>query len=147
MSVSRKSRNGSRYHLTFVWESYTLLLLLLLNSCGATRPTRRNGHNQDPHAESRTRSVAVSVSFFFKSHLLSPPLCSLPPNRNAPFCSLPPNRNADPGSRSRLFSPRTHYGSCLAFVIARRFQLFLASSTRVELCSPTVGSSSFYFSK
>ena len=30
------------------------------------------------------------------------------------FC-LPPSRNSDPGSHSRLFSPPTHYGSCLAF--------------------------------
>ena len=29
--------------------------------------------------------------------------------------SFPPGRNADPGSHSRLFSPPTHYGSCLAF--------------------------------
>ena len=28
---------------------------------------------------------------------------------------LPPSRNSDPGSHSRLFSPPTHYGSCLAF--------------------------------
>ena len=30
--------------------------------------------------------------------------------------SLPPSRNSDPGSHSRLFSPPTHYGSCLAFI-------------------------------
>ena len=29
--------------------------------------------------------------------------------------SLPPSRNSDPGSHSRLFSPLTHYGPCLAF--------------------------------
>ena len=46
---------------------------------------------------------------------------------------LPPSRNLDPGSRSMLFSAPTHYGSCLAFFFARRFQLFLPSSTRVEL--------------
>ena len=62
--------------------------------------------------------------------------------------SLPPSRNSDPGSHSRLFSPPTHYGSCLACFIARRFQLFLTSSTRVELCLPTLGalsSWSFFF--
>ena len=53
--------------------------------------------------------------------------------------SLPPSRNSDPGSHSRLFSRSTNYGSCLAFFIARRFQLFLPSSTRVELCVPTLG--------
>ena len=34
--------------------------------------------------------------------------------------------------RSRLFSPHTHYGSCPALFFARRFHLFLPSSTRVE---------------
>ena len=38
--------------------------------------------------------------------------------------SLPPRRNSDPGSHSRLFSPPTHYGSCVAFFFPRRFQLF-----------------------
>ena len=66
-------------------------------------------------------------SFFFPSHLLF-----------SPFYSLPPSRNSDPASHSRLFPP-THYGSCLAFFIATRFQLFLPSSTRVELCLPTLG--------
>ena len=64
--------------------------------------------------------------------------------------SLPPSRNSDPGSHSRLFVPHTHCGSCLAFFIARRFQLFLPSSTRVELCLPTPGalsSSSFFCCK
>ena len=56
-----------------------------------------------------------------------------------PSFSLPPSGNSDRGSHSRLFSPPTHYGSCLAFFIARRFQLFLPSSTRVELCLPTLG--------
>ena len=34
--------------------------------------------------------------------------------------------NLDPESRSRLFSPPPHHGSCLEFFIARRFQLFLS---------------------
>ena len=34
------------------------------------------------------------------------------------------SRILDPGSHSRLVSPPTHYRSCLAFFIARRFQLF-----------------------
>ena len=74
-------------------------------------------------------AVLFFFSFFF----------SIPFIIFALLSSLPPSRDSDPGSRSRLFSPRTHYGSCLAFVIARRFQLFLASSTRVELCLPTLG--------
>ena len=44
--------------------------------------------------------------FYFPSHLL----CS-------PFYSLPPSRNSDPGSHNRLFSPPTHYGSCLAYLV------------------------------
>ena len=60
------------------------------------------------------------------------------------FC-LPPSRNSDPGSHSRLFSPPPHYGSCLAFL--SREELFLPSSTRVELCLPTLGTlSSWSFS-
>ena len=48
------------------------------------------------------------------------------------------SRSSDPGSHSRVYPP-PHYGSCLAFFIARRFQLFLPSSTRAELCLPTLG--------
>ena len=35
--------------------------------------------------------------------------------------SLPPSRNSDPGSHSRLFSPDTHNGSCLAFLSREDF--------------------------
>ena len=67
------------------------------------------------------------------------------------------SRNSDPGSHRRLFSPPTHYGSCLAFLSQDDFSSFfhrrLASNytwyylfiwittTRysVELSSPTVG--------
>ena len=52
--------------------------------------------------------------------------------------SLPPSLNSDPGSHSRLFSPLPTTVCALHF-IARRFQLFLPSSTRVELCLPTLG--------
>ena len=38
--------------------------------------------------------------------------------------SLPPSRNSDPGSHSRLFSPLTHYGSCLAFLSREDFSPF-----------------------
>ena len=52
--------------------------------------------------------------------------------------SLPPSHNSDPGSQQALLPPCP-----LRFVprifIARRFQLFLPSSTRVELCLPTLG--------
>ena len=38
--------------------------------------------------------------------------------------SLPPSRNSDPGSHRRLFSPPTHYGSCLAFLSRENFSSF-----------------------
>ena len=63
--------------------------------------------------------------------------------------SLPPinSRNSDPGSHSRLFSPPYLLRFVPCIFIARKFQLFLPSSTRVELCLPTLGglsSSSFF---
>ena len=56
------------------------------------------------------------------------------------FFSLPPiySRNPDPGSHSRLFSPPPGYGSCLALLSRQEFSSFLPSSTRVELCLPTL---------
>ena len=64
-------------------------------------------------------------SFFFQSSLLYSPFF---------FLSLPPGRNSAPGSHSRLFPPHPHYGSFVPCIfIARTFQLFLPSSTRVEL--------------
>ena len=58
-----------------------------------------------------------------------------------PSVSLPPrlSRNSDPGSHSRLFSPHSPLRFVPCISIARRFQLFLPSSTRVELCLPTLG--------
>ena len=38
--------------------------------------------------------------------------------------SLPPSRNSDPGSHSMLFSPPTHYGSCLVFLSREDFSSF-----------------------
>ena len=75
--------------------------------------------------------------YTYPSHLL----CS-------PFCSLPPSRNSDPGSHSRLFCPPPPLRFVPCIFIARRFQLFIPSSTHVELCLPTLGalsSSSFFF--
>ena len=57
---------------------------------------------------------------------------------SSPFFSLPPSRNSDPGPHSRLVSPLPATVRALHF-IARRFQLVLPSSTRVELCLPTLG--------
>ena len=51
-----------------------------------------------------------------------------------PFFSLPPSRNSDPGSHSRRFSPPPHYARFVPCIfIVTRLQLFLPSSTRVEL--------------
>ena len=70
------------------------------------------------------RMYVGSVIFilFFPSHLLS-----------SPFYSLPPSRNSDPGSHSRLFSPPTHYGSCLGFLSRGDFSSFLVDSRRFVL--------------
>ena len=53
-----------------------------------------------------------------------------------PSFSLPPlnSRNSDPGPHSRLFSPPSSLRLVPCIFIATRFQLFLPSSTRVELC-------------
>ena len=55
--------------------------------------------------------------------------------------SLPPSRNSDPGSHTRLFSPSSPLRFVPCIFIARRFQLFLPSSTRVQLnrACPTLG--------
>ena len=68
-------------------------------------------------------------TFIFSCRLLSSPI----------FFSLPLRRNSDPGLHSRLFSPPEPLRFVPCIVIARRFQLFLPSSTRVELCLPTLG--------
>ena len=54
--------------------------------------------------------------------------------------SLPPSRNSGPGSHSRLFSPPTHYGSCLAFLSREDFSSFLLSTRyrpRIHISSHT----------
>ena len=63
-----------------------------------------------------TDNLSEFFLFFFcsPSHILS-----------SPFYSLPPSRHSDPGSRSRLFFPPTHYVRFVPCIcIARRFQLF-----------------------
>ena len=75
------------------------------------------------------RGIVYTFFFFFFSFFFSIPFIIF-----ALLFSLPPSRNSDPGSHSRLFSTPTRYGSCLGFFIARRFQLFLPSSTRVVTC-------------
>ena len=72
---------------------------------------------------------SLSFSNFFPSYLLSSPFCSLS------LLVVTQIRGHTAGSSPLLPT----YGSCLAFFIARRFQIFLPSSTSAELCSPTLG--------
>ena len=62
-----------------------------------------------------SNNSVLLLQLFFFPRLFSSPF----------FFSTPPSRHSAPGSHRRLFSPLPHYGSCLAFFIARRFQLFL----------------------
>ena len=55
---------------------------------------------------------------------------------------LSPSRNSDPGSHSRFFSPQRFVACTFTTKI---FQLFIPSSTRVELCLPTLGVLSMFF--
>ena len=67
---------------------------------------------------------------FFSSHLL----CSFAPIFLSPFYS----RHSDPGHTSCSCTPLpTAVFVCIIF--PKRFQFFLPSWTRVELCLPTVG--------
>ena len=60
--------------------------------------------------------------------------------------SLPPGRSSDPGSHSRLFSPPTHYGPCLAFLSRQDFLSTLSSLVDSSLISlSAVDPSSFFF--
>ena len=80
------------------------------------------------HTEKYSLSSHAYVLFFF-FFFFSIPCIVLP------FCSLPPSRNSDPGSHSRLFSPPTHYGSCLAFFFREKILAFssLVDSRRIVL--------------
>ena len=51
-------------------------------------------------------------------------------NHLRPSILSPSSRNSDPGSHSRLFSPPTHYGSCLPFLY---FSSSLVDSRRIVL--------------
>ena len=138
----------------FMWRTHTAVQVYIYTSTGccsrASLPlitTRTSKYiriwcDRNAYIWHHRRLLSYLRFFFF---------LSIPFVIFAPLFSLPPSRNADRGSLSRLFSPPTHYGSCLAicFVLfARIFDLFLPSSTRVELCLPTVGalsSWSFFF--
>ena len=70
---------------------------------------------------------AKILFFFFPSHLLSSPFYLYP---------FPLSRNSDdPGSHSKLFSPPTHYGSCLSFFYRENISALssLVDSRRIVL--------------
>ena len=70
----------------------------------------------------RGEIVVMQVSPWFNFFLLFFPI---PFMNLALVFSLPPSRNSDPGSQSSLFSPPTHYGSCLAILSREDFRYFL----------------------
>ena len=72
---------------------------------------------------------AIRLYIYFPSHLLCLSF----------FFSLPPSRISDPESHSRLFFPPSPQRFVPCIFIARESQLFLPSSTRVELSLPTLG--------
>ena len=78
--------------------------------------------------------------FFFPFHLLSSPLYVL-------VFFPPPSRHSYPGSRNRLFSPPTHYGSWLAFLSREDFSSSsLVDSRRIVLTHARGARSSWSFS-
>ena len=82
-----------------------------------------------------TSNTSWSKRFLFYLFLFFP----IPVSIFALLFSLPPSRNSDPGSHRRLFIPRYPLRFVPYIFIAIIFQLFLPSSTRVELCLPTLG--------
>ena len=84
--------------------------------------------------KSRTVSLShtekkIGISFFFVLFFFPIPFIIL-----ALRLFLPSSCNSDPGSHSRLFSPPTHYGSCLAFLSREDFcSFFLVDSRRIVL--------------
>ena len=60
------------------------------------------------------------VPFLFSSPFFFPMPCII----FALLFSLPPSLDSDPGSYGRLFSPPTHYGSCLALLSREDFSSF-----------------------
>ena len=96
-----------------------LLPLLLLVLAPLLLLFYRQGSNEVTRCSSgcASRSDTIFSSFFF-------PFFPHPIYYLCPFCSLPPSRNSDPGSHSRLFSPPTHYDSCLAFLWREDFSSF-----------------------
>ena len=112
----------ARYNLC-CHKTTTQAATLLIVQCDATKYIHTPATYPD-------NLFFLFFSFFYTSHVLPSPFCSL---------SHLYSRNSDPGSHPKLFSllPTTVRAS--HFFIAGRFQLFVSSSTRVELCLPTLG--------
>ena len=77
-------------------------------------------------AADRRRRPFLVFMYFFPSHLFIV---------FALLFSPPPSRSSDPGSHSRLLSPRSHCGSCLALFIAIKIAALssLVDSRRIVL--------------
>ena len=97
------------------------------------------GYTTQPHYKSQWRMYAVvkkGTRLFFIPFIIF-----------ALLFSLPPSRNSDPGSHGRLFSTTVR----VLHFYREKISALSSSSTRVELCVPTLGAVSswsfFYFCK
>ena len=87
-----------------------------------------SGHGQACRFATLTVGLLRHEAHFFFLHPVYFPRTTL---------ALPPSSTSDPGSQSGPSSPLPTTVRAFVF-IARRIQLFLPSSTRVELCLPTL---------
>ena len=89
------------------------------NFCHPAHDDEQQQLLQQQHRYKAAATAAAALYFFFF-------FFSIPFIIFALLFSLPPinSRNSDPGSHSRLFSPPTHYGSCLAFLSRENFSSF-----------------------
>ena len=87
--------------------------------------------NKVTHPPRWTYNIVIQYSMIYEVlHTVIFFFFSIPFIIFALLFSLAPSRNSDPGSHSRLFSPPTHYGSCLAFLSREDFSSSLVDSPR-----------------
>ena len=128
---SRHLTYNKYFRLTDVGvQSWSRMQIIFGWVCVLTRPQpsldcRAAGNGHD-NASSARQPPFFSFFFFFSILFIVFAL----------LFSLRPSRNSDPRSHSRLFSPPTHYGSCLAFLSRQDFSYFfprrLASSCLID---------------
>ena len=101
-----------------------------------TACVREGRHSARPWWCSDTINSPFSLNLASGHNLLSffPPI---PFIIFALLSSLPPSLSADPGSHSRLFSPPTHYGSCLAFLSRDDFSSYFPRRLASNRIVPT----------